>query len=392
MHALLFTSSILEEDFTLLIKKGNHANPSNQHFYQSFAKMLSLIGPLDVISYRPLTILKGHYLKEINKTSENMHYHYLPFLNLPKIKSFQIAHYSLRKIKKWLHSDTIIFVDSLNIALIQLAFRTAKKYHLPIVGVITDHPKNITGVSKKYIQTIESYFSKYDLYYALTDGLNQTTNPLHHPCFIKEGLIDDTISFSPTLKKDTPPYIFFGGALYEKYGISNLLKAFHRYESSCHLILAGQGPSVPLIEEYMKKDARIHYVGLLSKEEMLCYEQNALLNINPRPLNKELEALSFPSKILEYIHSGTPTMTTENEIISRNFFDNLFYIGTGTEEEIYQGFVHFFSLSKKEQEQKAKKARELALAHYSLSVVAEEFASFIKECNSSSSFLDNIER
>ncbi len=390
MHALVLSTTLSEGDFALLLKKGNHANPSNQHFYSSFIKMLAVHYNVDVFSYRPLTIFKNQWIKKEESERNGICFHYLSFLNVPKIKSLQIAHYSLKKIRKYIHSDTILFVDSLNIALVKLAFRISKKFHLPIVGIITDHPKNITGVTKKYIRTIESYFPKYDLYYALTEGLNEASNLLHRPCFIKEGLIDEKEAV-PAITRLYDNYIFFGGALYEKYGISALLEAFHRYPTSHHLIIAGQGPSVSLVKDYALKDPRIHYVGLLSKKEIAFYEQNALLNINPRPLNKELEALSFPSKMLEYIASGTPTMTTENETIQKMFQDTLFYIGSGKEHEIYNGFVDFFELSEKEREKKAQQARKIALSHYAISKVAQEFDSFIRLHSSSSNFFDNKE-
>ena len=148
MHALVLSTTLSEDDFALLLKKGNHANPSNQHFYSSFMKMLAIHYNVDVLSYRPLTIFKNQWIKKEESESNNIHFHYLSFFNFPKIKSLQIAHYSLKKIRKYIHSDTILFVDSLNIALVKLAFRISKKFHLPIVGIITDHPKNITGVTK----------------------------------------------------------------------------------------------------------------------------------------------------------------------------------------------------------------------------------------------------
>ncbi len=381
MHILLLSTVISDERFNDLCQKGCASNPSNQHFYHSLAKMLAVKYPVDILVNRPTLKKDGRYYKNEEDSEESIHFHYLSFWNMPKLKGINIGYYSLKKLKSIVHPDTMIFVDSLNYSLLKLGFRIAKKYHLPIVGVITDHPANLTNSSKKYQKIITKLWPKFDYYYCLTPALNAKANPHNRPAFIKEGLIDVSIfsfHYQRPLDKD---YLFFGGALYERYGILDLLHAFHRFQSPVHLVIAGHGPSSEIVKQYALIDNRIHYVGLLNQQEIIAFEQNALCNINPRPINSHLDDLSFPSKVLEYIASGVPLLSTKNHNLVKIFQDNVLWINGQTNDDFLSSFESLMVLSKEEQAQKAQKAKAIALSDYSLEKVAEELEVLFKDIN-----------
>ena len=64
--------------------------------------------------------------------------------------------------------------------------------------------------------------------------------------------------------------------------------------------------------EYIKKcifkDNRIKYLGIIDHSAALDYQTEAFLLINPRSAEGEFTKYSFPSKIMEYLASGTPTL------------------------------------------------------------------------------------
>ncbi len=366
MHILLLSTVISESRFNELVKNGCASNPSNQHFYHSLAKMLAINYQIDILVNRPFVKKKELRIKEECETEDRLNFHYLSYFNIPKFKSVSIAYYSLKRIKQLIHKDTIIFVDSLNYSLIKLGFRIAKKFKLPIVGVITDHPKNLTNAPKRYLKMILRYWPRYDYYYCLTEALNKASNPYNHPSFIKEGLIDPDYFKVKQPRPLEQEYMFFGGALYERYGVLDLLKAFHSSSLNTYLVIAGHGPLKSTIEQFAKIDNRIHYVGLLSWPEMIAYEQNAICNINPRPINEIVDALSFPSKVLEYLTSGVPLLTTNNQYIKRIFNDNVFWIDLSTEQGFIHAFEKFFALSNDGKKKRADTAYKLASTRYFL--------------------------
>ncbi len=387
MHALLLTTSTSKQCFNQLLEQANTPNPSNQHFYYLFAQMLSQKYEVDVLSYRPITkknIRYYHYYKEQNN---NVTYHYLPFWNIKGLKSFSISKLKFSEIKPLIKNDTVIFVDSLNISLVKLAFRISKKFHLPIVGIITDHPNNLSNAKKKYIDSVMKFNTNYDLYYCLTNDLNQACNIYKRPALIIHGLLDPINNQKDNSGFDR--YFYFGGALYKRYGIENLLKAFHKWQGKYNLLIAGHGDEADLVRQYALKDERIHYLGLIPVEKALFYERNAVLNINPRPFDKSLDALSIPSKTLEYINSGVIMMTTENTHLRQILGNNVIWINQGDTKDIYNGFVDFEEMGLEDKNNKAREARAIVNNFYSLSVVSEKLDYFLRANISSSNFSTN---
>lgn len=387
MHALLLTTSTSKNYFNNLLESGHTPNPSNQHFYHLFSEMLSLKYHVDILSYRPITQSSPQFYKYKKETEENVTYHYLPFINIKGIKSACIINTSFKLIKSIIKEDSVIFVDSLNISLIKLAFKISKKYNIPIVGIITDYPTNLSHVSKKYIDSVLKYLPLFDLYYCLTSELEKKANVYNRPSVVIEGLIDQDKSSKEEICFDN--YFFFAGALYKRYGIENLLKAFHKWKGDYNLLIAGHGEETDLVRKYALEDKRIHYLGLLPIETVLFYERNSLLNINPRPFTSTLDKLSVPSKTIEYSASGTLIMTTESTLLRSILGEDAIFIGKGEVKDIFNGFVDFSELSKSEQEKKAQNARKKILKRYSLEIVSDKLDYFLRESISPSNFLVN---
>lgn len=383
MHVLLLSTLVSPSLFKeQTVKYGFVSNPSNQHFYHALAKMLNINNTVDVLSNRPL--IESHhdiFLKSQTEIEDNISYHYLSTINIPKVKSFFISYANLSKIKPLIHKDTYIFVDSLNYSLLVLAFRIAKKFHLPIVGVITDHPKNLTASSTSYQQRILKYWPKFDYYYCLTKGLEKEANIHHRPFFIKEGLIDPKLFIESV--KEIKPYLFFGGALYELYGVQKMIDNFlaidNQYNLGLSLYIAGHGNLKNEIIALTQKFPSLKYLGLLNQEKLLKVESHALFNINPRPLYGKIDNFSFPSKVLEYIASGRPLLSTRHPRLIELFSDLIIWIEDDTEEAYFSAIKKVMDSSPNTLLLKTKKAQKIVYKNYSLPVVASSLEVFFKE-------------
>lgn len=392
MNILLLSTVMSEKGFVNLLKKGEQPNPSNQHFYHALASALSTFAQVNILTNRPYTSSKGRYFHKETEQEGNLNFHYLPFWNIRGIKGCNIAYSPLYHYKKLITKDTVIFVDALHVSLCELAKRISRKYHLPMIGVITDHPKNLTNASISYQEKVLKNWQCFDGYYCLTDALEKEANPLQRPSLIIEGIIEHHHTPLPYSERLFDHYFFFGGALYERYGIEAMLKAFSHWKEKYQLIIAGHGPAMHIVKQYALKDSRIHYLGLLSQEEVQHYERNCCLNINPRPYQKTLDALSVPSKVIEYIASGTPTLSTEHSRLKEIFQDDIFWMGKGESKDIYNAFVDFMETSSEEKEKRAISAQKKAYALYSVSAVGEQIHSFLRANISASSSLDKIEK
>ena len=118
-------------------------------------------------------------------------------------------------------------------------------------------------------------------------------------------------------------YIFYSGTMAEKYGIKLLVDAFLKIKHKDYeLLLCGSGDSVDYITGLCNN--KIKYLGVLDNEAVLAYQRNATLLVNPRTNEGEFVKYSFPSKILEYFSSGTPTLMYRLDGVPDDYYEFCF--------------------------------------------------------------------
>lgn len=105
------------------------------------------------------------------------------------------------------------------------------------------------------------------------------------------------------------PRIMYSGAMKEKYGILHLVEAFLQIsDPSARLILCGVGDADSKIREFAGRDSRIIQMGLIPRDEVIALQQAATVLVNPRQNVGDYVKYSFPSKLIEYLTSGTPVV------------------------------------------------------------------------------------
>lgn len=82
------------------------------------------------------------------------------------------------------------------------------------------------------------------------------------------------------------------------------------------------------------EDKRIKFLGTLPRTEVLKIQKEAFLLINPRHSSEEFTKYSFPSKTMEYLASGTPTLMCQLKCIPNEYKQFLFFI----EDETVEGY------------------------------------------------------
>jgi glycosyltransferase involved in cell wall biosynthesis len=128
--------------------------------------------------------------------------------------------------------------------------------------------------------------------------------------------------------KQSEPYILYTGTLDQRYGICNLIDAFSSTGLNYNLVICGNGNESEknYIIEKGESDKRIKYLGSLSYQDILFLQQNASLLINPRNNKEEFTKYSFPSKTMEYLASGTPTLIYKLDGIPEEYYEYCYYI------------------------------------------------------------------
>ena len=387
MNVLIFSGAMTEHDFAAFQSEAKiKPNPSNQNFYSKLIKCIALRNNVSVISHRPFAkgMMKDKYLESNIVTEGNVRFFYT-YREASKVykvlrEQNEIIKNAHRAIEEFHSNEFIIVVDALRLSLLKAAKKIAAEYNVKIVGMLTDNPANLSGVLKSYVSQIKRAVRSLDGYLALTDGLVQVFNG-YKPSYVFEGLVD-----SPDVFKKDPiyDYYFFAGSLYERYGVKTLVEAFHESNIKSKLVVAGAGPLAKYIEHLSYDDYRILYLPQLPRDKILGYERNAIVNINPRPLDSKLDNESVPSKLIEYLSNGQPVLSTKYPKLYGPFKDDVFWIEDSSLEGMRRALEEFAKADINDAKRKAYIAKMKAFEFYGLEVQSESINHFLTSINSSS--------
>lgn len=318
---------------------------------------------VETISAIPMSskISKKRIWVEKKEREKNVIYKYIPFINIIGIRQLCIFIGSIIMIIKNRKSKVFI-CDILNTTLSFSTVLLSKIFKYKCVAIVTDLPRDIGGkfsISKKINVFLQN---KYDSYILLTEAMNEVVNKKNHPFIVIEGLADVEMSQNENIinNKYKERVCIYAGGLYERYGLKTLIEAFKSIENdTIRLHLYGTGE----LEDYIKNinDSRIKYFGVVTNDIIIKEEIKATLLINPRFSNEEYTKYSFPSKIMEYMSTGTPVLTTKLKGIPEEYFKYIFYFEDETCQGMKNKLEKILSLNIDELSKKGKSAREFVL-------------------------------
>ena len=281
----------------------------------------------------------------------------VPAINLPYIKNVCHANGTAALFRRWLKTckadePKCAFLYGLYPSVAKKMLKECRKSGCSIFAVITDVPatmftytksKNILKrlFSGSYRNRAVGLQDKFDGYVFLTKQMSEAVAP-SKPFVVIEAIADSTLFDSlPDVKKAEPRTVMYAGALYRKYGVDMIVSAFEKTKNDCELQLFGSGDMERELAKKSKENPRIRYFGRVSRDEVLKKEKEASLLLNFRNGEDEYTKYSFPSKMTEYMLSGTPLFTSRLD---------------GIPEEYY---AYVYSTSAKDAEQLAREMDEI---------------------------------
>ena len=373
-----FTHSMAQSDFPIWAYPQHPSpNPSNQNFHARMIKMLAINHKVHVLCLRPLTSPQfGQYHRYESKLVGRITYHYLSIRQWPLFKWLIISSEIHSLVRKLIHqgfSNPWIIADTNAFGLNHIALSVKKKFKLKSIAIVTDNPYLLTQMKKSRAKSMIRMGRKHDGFFTLTPALNDLFNPKKKPSLTIAGLAEKRDSFS----KYARPYFFFSGALYSRYGIDALLKAFFEIKADIDLLIAGHGDDEALIQELANKNKKLKFLGTLSQEELYKYQAGAFANINPRPFDEDMDAYALPSKMIEYLGSGSPIISTLNQSLFNLFGDLIYWAGSGSELELKVAMERFIKMKEDDRVTMGKKAQAKALSLFGLDQVSMQFDQLI---------------
>lgn len=378
MNIIYFTTAQDKNDFASYISLWNvPINTSNQTFHNKLIRAIAKNNNVDVISVRPFSKNKCNveYLESADTISDTIHWHY-PKIGRSKLRTIRSLKKEINALFETFARNSLIITDTINPTVLYLSTYFAKKYKMPTIGVCTDSPSNIAGTNRAYTMFLLRHSKSLNGYICLTPGLNELFNDQNKPAIIFEGIVENE-----EIKKEKNSYgkyIFYCGALAEKYGIYNFIKFFQIYiKGDVKLIVCGHHADEPRLNAIANNDSRIIYLGNILNEEVQALEANAWCNINPRPFSEDLDRYSVPSKVLEYLNSGAPTISVKSSRLQKYFNADAIWIKNSNDEDFVEAFQKLNSFTEAEKEMMVNRAKTQVQKLFSIDAINSKLDGFL---------------
>lgn len=267
----------------------------------------------------------------------------VPYINLAFYKRNDIVRRVKRHLLPWCRQagegTTLLFY---NFSMMPLARWVKQRFPgIKIILLVTDLQEFmaadqhlLTRINKALTRLLSapdlSVYECVDAFVLLSPYMKQRLPVGDKSCIVIEGIYnapdESTVGRPALVAKEPFTTILYSGNLGRRYGIPQLLEAFTRISNdSYRLWICGDGDGLPDVLSAQAADQRIKYLGVLPREEVLLLQQKATLLVNPRRSNEEYTRYSFPSKTMEYLASGTPTLMSRLASLPAGYEPHLYF-------------------------------------------------------------------
>ena len=380
MNKIIYFTNALDQNSFRNYLKGWKVSPnlSNQNFHHKLIKALSLEFDVEVVSVRAINAnYESSKLSQEVIEEPHIRWHY-PEVSTSRIAKLLLLNKRISKVLSLDNGEYIIFVDALNYSLVKAAYKLHQKKGYKIIGVCTDNPYNISFVNKTYNKNLMKYATKLDGYIVLTEGINEIYNLGNKPYLKIDGVSEEII-----ISEKAPvegQYIYFGGSLMEEYGVYSLIDAFLTLKlKDVKLVICGHHLQREKLFEKIKDNNSIVYLGPVSYYDNLVLEKNALLSVNPRPINPKIDNYSIPSKTLECLSIKCLNVTVDNALLKEHYDDIIIWSKSSSEIDLEEAIRRALSLSNEEKKQIIELGYKKVMSRTSQKVIAEDIKSFLSK-------------
>jgi len=401
---IAFIGSVVSEKLCLQLPACSMAGNKMQENIIKELEALSSF-PISVNSICPVAMYpKSHTIffpKQACKVGKHTIVKLVSFINFPILKQFSIFLILFMRLIVWLWRERkfncVVLVFNLFSPFSLAVAGAAKLMGIKSIAIIADLPHDFydfKGIVNGLLQRIDFFIQTHIIKYftgiiTITDQISEDFAP-NLPHLTIEGGIDDVsikgkqraeLNNSPLRRcSNNKKIILYSGTLHEVNGIDLLVSSFKYLPGSKYrLHIYGRGPAESVVREAAILDKRIFYGGNLPNSEIKHKQTQATVLVNPRPLFRKLTKYTFPSKLIEYLVSGTPTITTNLPGIPEEYYPHLYFVYDETPEGLAKIIQEVCSKNPEELKEFGQQAREFVLRNKNWTVQGRKIYNFI--CN-----------
>lgn len=333
MKVLYISSLVSDFLFEKYISNKKTTGYTGQKYHGLFVR-----GFVANLSKNDVTVLSQPPIQNASfKLIENsfgIRYRYIPIVPIPILKQIISVIYSFLYTLYWciknINERKIVVCSLMRIYQYPPVFIASRLFGCKQITIACDIPwmttvqvreGNLSYKMRFVIWISKKLCSLFDGYVLLTETMNNVINLKRKPSIVIEGFCDIEMNnvVNRISDKNVKDVIIYAGGLNKKYGIGELVEGVKRIKSdNIELWLYGTGDMKKELEN--ENNPKIHFFGPKSNKEVVNSELRAMILINPRPTSDEYTRYSFPSKTLEYMASGTYTITTALAGIPSEYF------------------------------------------------------------------------
>lgn len=293
----------------------------------------------------------------------------LPFTNLTVIKHItRLAVAStVGAWTVWRWRPEAILVHGVHSPFLLAGLLYRRLLGVPVVTILTDPPGVILPSDGTLVRVLKRFdrgvvrglLRGHDGVIALTDELSAAFAP-GKPALSLEGIVDSLPCRSPAeTRPEGPAIAVYAGGLSSAYGVDRLVEAVLGLPPlKVRLQLLGRGELEGHIWGVASTDARINPPRFVDHAEVLRMYAQADVLVQPRPIDQDFVRFSFPSKLMEYLASGTPVVTTRLPGIPRDYDDHVEWADPDDAEGLRDAIARVLALGAQERQARGARARE----------------------------------
>ncbi|MBU0906393.1 MAG: glycosyltransferase [Firmicutes bacterium] len=292
------------------------------------------------------------------------------FFNLTGIKQFLLKAAVEKELIVWAEqnkkSKKILIIYSAQSFFLEAAYNLKEKYkEISISLIVPDLPEYMSLenkesffrsiIKKRNQKIIAKKIDSVDSFILLTKDMADYFK-IKKPYEVIEGMVKSRkidINEKQIFGKNNIKTVTYTGTLTKKYGIMDLVYAFMDIKNdNYNLVICGRGETEDEIKELAKKDLRIKYLGLLPYKKVQKLQENSTLLVNPRKNNESYTKYSFPSKLLEYLSSGTPVLAYNLDGIPKEYENYIWYLKNDSQIHLTKKIIECCEMSESSLRQK----------------------------------------
>ena len=264
----------------------------------------------------------------------------------------------LKSLGKDVLQDLHVVMYEVNPAFLGPILSLKRKYNIKITTLCAE--LSIFRRSKKIKYQIRNrifahYERKFDAFVLFARPMEEILKCQNKPNIVVEGIAPEIFGLPKEKKKNI---VMYAGGLGSDNNIKLLIDVCASIDELDELWICGTGKDKDYVENAAKTNPKVKYFGTISNEKVRELEKEAKLLVNLRNPAAQITRYSFPSKLLEYIASGSLVLSTKLEGIPEEYFDYILTVNSLSEEDVKSAIRNVFAMSETEYVAKAKKSQE----------------------------------